>query len=362
MKGNSSLSEAEGAVLILSPTQGEGYGAETVLEELLRGWPKSGHALLVAAPCGSRLERVCAETGHPYMALDSSRDAIVPNVRALRRMEPLLPRVSRAHAWSARAFELVSILGARLGVPITGTLHDHPRAAFIGRVRQQIMRHSANRFEALACVSQATRAACLDYGYKSDLRVLYNGLCDFEVPKTDPSARVRLGFLGMRAPRKGFALLERWIPELSTRNIELRLYGEVHPDVQSRVTQLSDAYPGLIVSCGHRPRAEIFAEIDLLLHLSTEFEPFATVLLEAALAGRPSVATRCGGASEALVDGETGILFDPADADKGLAAVFRICADADLRHSLGKQARRRYEAHFRVEVMCEAYADFWNIA
>ena len=352
---------ADAAVLILSPTQGEGFGAEAVLEELLRGWPQKGRKLLVAAPRETRLERVCSETGHMFQALPASRDALLPNLRAIWRLEPALPPISCVHAWSARAFEMAVSMGRRRGVPVTGTQHDHPRAGFIGRVRQQLMRHSANRFGALACVSQATLSACRDSGYNSPMVVVHNGLCDFHVPKCESSSRVRLGFLGMRAPRKGFALLEKWIPTLLTQNLELRLYGEVHPDFAARVRAMCEAHPGQIFSCGRRPRTEIFGEIDLLLHLSTEFEPFATVLLEAALAGRACVATHSGGAPEALVDGETGILFDPADPDKGLAATLRLSADADLRESMGRRARRHYEQHFGIEQMCDAYEKLWQI-
>jgi glycosyltransferase involved in cell wall biosynthesis len=118
--------------------------------------------------------------------------------------------------------------------------------------------------------------------------------------------------------------------------------------------------PEQLSVCGHRPRAEIVSEIDVLLHLFTEFEPFAAVLLEAALAGQACVATHCGGAHEALVDGETGILFDPADPDKGLAATLRLSADADLRESMGRRARQHYEQHLGIEPMCDAYEKLWR--
>ena len=45
---------------------------------------------------------------------------------------------------------------------------------------------------------------------------------------------------------------------------------------------------------------------------SWEGEGFGRVYVEAALAGKPVVGSRGGGAAEAVVDGETGLLVDPA--------------------------------------------------
>ena len=91
MKAKTSSKVLDGAVLILSTTEGEeGFGAEAVLEELLRGWPKKGRKLLVAAPRETRLERVCSETGHIFQALSASRDAFWPNLAAIRRLACIL--------------------------------------------------------------------------------------------------------------------------------------------------------------------------------------------------------------------------------------------------------------------------------
>lgn len=51
-------------------------------------------------------------------------------------------------------------------------------------------------------------------------------------------------------------------------------------------------------------------------------EDFGLVPLEAAAAGRPTIALRAGGALETVIDGETGLFFDDA-APESLAAVLR---------------------------------------
>src|SRR2546422_11606114 len=87
--------------------------------------------------------------------------------------------------------------------------------------------------------------------------------------------------------------------------------------------------------------------------------PFPTVLLEAAAAGVPVVASALGGAGEIVVQGETGLLFDPATPEVGLAHLRRLVADPGARARLGAAARARFERLFRAERMAEGYATFW---
>ncbi len=351
---------SDAGVAILIPTQGHGFGAEAVLEELLRGWPASDPPAVVVSPANSRFSAVCRDTPHTHLVLPAERNAIIPNILAIRRVSP--GPVRRVHAWSARAFEMGLILGRRLGVPVSGTLHDHPQAAFIGSARRVIMRNASARFSALGCVSQATLDACRDCGYRGALAVVHNGLCDFDINRTPATGQVRVGFLGMRAKRKGFDVLSEWVPALlENSDVVLKLYGEPHPEYAARVEALVQAYPGRVLACGHQPREDIFGEIDLLLHTAQEFEPFATVFLEAALAGLPCVASRAGGAAEAVVDGKTGLLYDAHRPEAGLQALVTLCGDAERRAEQGAAARKHYEDCFRIDRMYQAYQDLWRI-
>ena len=78
-----------------------------------------------------------------------------------------------------------------------------------------------------------------------------------------------------------------------------------------------------------------------------EQEGFGIVFLEAAASGVAQLAGRSGGADEAVVDGETGLVVehpkDPAEVATGLA---RLLDDADLRDRLGAEARRRAVEEF----------------
>ena len=54
-------------------------------------------------------------------------------------------------------------------------------------------------------------------------------------------------------------------------------------------------------------------------HRGWHAEGFGRVYAEASLAGKPVIASRVGGAPEALLDGETGFLVNPGSLKKSLA-------------------------------------------
>ena len=93
-----------------------------------------------------------------------------------------------------------------------------------------------------------------------------------------------------------------------------------------------------------------------VLALTSIFEGFPNVVLEAMAAGAVSVATDVGGCRELVASGETGFLV-PARAPAAVAAcVLRVLRDPGLAKRLASAARRRVETTFGVEVMAERTA------
>jgi len=75
-------------------------------------------------------------------------------------------------------------------------------------------------------------------------------------------------------------------------------------------------------------------------------EGFGLVYLEAMRAGIPCVAARGGAAEEVVVDGETGLLIDPASPEELAAALARLLADPGLRARMGEAGQRRWRRNF----------------
>jgi glycosyltransferase involved in cell wall biosynthesis len=85
-------------------------------------------------------------------------------------------------------------------------------------------------------------------------------------------------------------------------------------------------------------------------------ETFGLVALEAAAAGKPIVASRIGGLTDVVVDGETGLLITPASRDELAAAMRRLLDDEGLRVRMGEAARRR-AAEFSADAVVPQFEE-----
>lgn len=86
-----------------------------------------------------------------------------------------------------------------------------------------------------------------------------------------------------------------------------------------------------------------------------DVEGFGIVLLEAAAAGKPVVATRVGGIPDAVEDGKSGILVTPEDYKSMSQIITRVLCDDTAKKLLGQYARTRVEAQFAWARVLERY-------
>jgi phosphatidylinositol alpha-1,6-mannosyltransferase len=81
-----------------------------------------------------------------------------------------------------------------------------------------------------------------------------------------------------------------------------------------------------------------------------DVEGFGLVFLEAAACGKPAVGGRSGGVEDAVVDGVTGLLVDPCDAEDVGRAILSLLGKPDLRGELGRHGRDRVEREYTWKV------------
>ena len=72
-------------------------------------------------------------------------------------------------------------------------------------------------------------------------------------------------------------------------------------------------------------------------------EGFGIVYLEASASGLPVVAARSGGAAEAIIENETGLLIPPDDPPALTNAILRLLNDSGMRKKMGRAGRRWVE-------------------
>lgn len=93
---------------------------------------------------------------------------------------------------------------------------------------------------------------------------------------------------------------------------------------------------------------EILPDIDVVVSASTEPEPLGLVMLEAMASGCVFVGPGFGAATEVVVDGENGFLFEPRSPES-LARKLEMALEAATRPQLSTRARRDVAAQFGGE-------------
>jgi glycosyltransferase involved in cell wall biosynthesis len=86
--------------------------------------------------------------------------------------------------------------------------------------------------------------------------------------------------------------------------------------------------------------------LDIVVHASTEPEPFGLVIAEAMACGKPVVASRAGGALELTQSGVNALGHEPGDARTLARCIEELVRDAALRQRLARAGRSLAEQSF----------------
>ena len=123
--------------------------------------------------------------------------------------------------------------------------------------------------------------------------------------------------------------------------------GELREEIEKLAEELRLSGSCLFIGrCGSVP--DLLAGSDICV-LSSQAEGFSNSILEYMAAGRAVVATDVGGASEAIVEGETGHLVKAGD-DRAMAErIISLLKDPNRRRMLGLNGRRLVEERFSCE-------------
>jgi N-acetyl-alpha-D-glucosaminyl L-malate synthase BshA len=105
---------------------------------------------------------------------------------------------------------------------------------------------------------------------------------------------------------------------------------------------------------------EQLLSISDILVLPSEQESFGLVALEAMASEVPVIATRVGGVSEVVEDGEDGFLFDVGDTDSMAEAGALLIGDRELRLRMGKSGRDHALRDFCHEKIVKRYAELYE--
>jgi glycosyltransferase involved in cell wall biosynthesis len=165
--------------------------------------------------------------------------------------------------------------------------------------------------------------------------------------RTSRAPALRLLTVGRLIPRKGVDLLLRAVALARTTGapVELAVVGSgpTEPRLRSLAREL-----GLTVTwhgfVDQPDLPAVYADADAFAFPTLD-DPFGIVVLEAAAAGLPLIASPYGGATEDFVrDGENGFVVDPRDTPSFATAIARLARDGDLRERMGRVAHEATQA------------------
>ena len=311
----------------------------------------AGRAVSRAALCGKLL------TGAPY--------AIRYAHRLRSALADFAPDVIHSNSFK------MHVLGAFArprGVPVVWHVHD-----YVGSrpVMARVMRLAAGRCRVAVTNSESVaadvRAVC---GARLEVRSIYNAVnlrrfapsgatLDLDALAGLPPAAprtVRVGLLATLARWKGHQTFLRALsllpPELRVRGYVVggALYqtdGSQHTleDLRSFAAQLGVAdrvgFTGYV-----EESAAVMRSLDIVVHASTQPEPFGLVIAEAMACGRAVIASDAGGASELFDAGRDALAHPPGDAAALARRIAELAGDADLRARLGREGRATAERRF----------------
>jgi glycosyltransferase involved in cell wall biosynthesis len=192
----------------------------------------------------------------------------------------------------------------------------------------------------------------------------------FEPPEAARDGRPTVLFVGNIAANKGLTATYEAVMRLRTRHpgLRLQILGRGDDDLvleleeRARREDAADSFEfhGFVADRDRLPA--FYREADVFCSPADHEVGVANVYIEAMAAGCPVVAADSGGAPEAVLDRETGLLVRPGDPSAIAEALDELLGDDGLREQLGAAARRRAEEYFAMDRYIERVLETYGTA
>jgi glycosyltransferase involved in cell wall biosynthesis len=285
-----------------------------------------------------------------------------------REIERIAPTLIYTNGFK---MHVIGTWAARRNAPVVWHIHDYVGAR---PVMSCLMRRQASRCAAAITNSDSVRRdlsrVCAD---RVTATTVYNAV-DLDQfaptgPAVDldalaglsaaPSGTVRVGLVATMARWKGHQVFLRAIAELPVHvRARVRAYvigGAIYPTRGSQLSAdelrasaerlgISDCvgFTGFVDDVASAIRA-----LDIVVHASTEPEPFGLAIIEAMACGKPVIVSDAGGAAEVVKLCGGALLHPPGDSAALAGCIERLVCNPSERANLGAAGRASAEEFFR---------------
>lgn len=348
-------------ILYLSSFGNLRWGGQKSLYHLVDRLDRSRFKPYVALPTDEDFAAALRKKRVDVFILDFPRIGALPvwpQLKALFHLRRIVREnnIALLHADGPRNAFYAGMIGRWLGVPLVFHVRssDHDRY-------DRLLYHLATK---VILVSDVLKQRFRFARNESKFVSIYNGvnLADY---RPDEISRARAGrkadpgdllitCLGRIEPMKGqLTLVDACgrIPKGLFR-FRLCLAGEiVDADYLEDCRRMADRYGigDATIFPGHVEDVPgLLAETDVFV-LPSFGEAFSRAIIEAMAMKKAVVATNVGGAAEAIVNGETGFIVLPGDAEAMAEKLCLLLGDFKLRSHMGEVARKRVETLFTID-------------
>lgn len=110
---------------------------------------------------------------------------------------------------------------------------------------------------------------------------------------------------------------------------------------------------------GAQDAAKILHNLDVLIHASTDAEPFGRTIIEAFSAGVPVIASRLGAPEEIIEYGSSGLLFEARNPQDLAQKISLLLEDNHLSETLKMNGKKVVRARYHIEKVVEQFYALW---
>ena len=167
-------------------------------------------------------------------------------------------------------------------------------------------------------------------------------------------------FIGRLNKDKGILDLAYSFKQLITNMAHLVCVGSDEQNMRAEIMNIIGLTNSNVHFIGHISTPQDYMATADVLCLPSYREGFGMVIIEAAAAGIPAIASRIYGITDAVVDGETGLLHEPRDIEGIKSCMQQLIENKLLRLKFGEQARQRAIKDFDSRVITQAWVDFYR--
>lgn len=261
---------------------------------------------------------------------------------------------------AARALKRAGAPVASCYTPHGGSLHYHP-STLVGRLYMGLERKLARYTDAILFESayaaaryaaQAGKPACAT-------RIVPNGLApeEFGVIEAHADAADFL-FVGELRHLKGVDVLLRAVAQVRARRAVSAVIVGAGPDAAKYTREAAGhGLDGVVTFKGPMPAREAF-RLGRALVVPSRAESLPYIVLEAAAARLPLLASDVGGIPEIIAGTDTDLL-PPGDADALAHAMLAVLDDPLAAQERASRLREAVAARFTIEAMADAVLDVY---